>query len=86
MRVTPCFKSGQVITCSILMDGMEEEISCSFVYASNTMEERKELWNDLKNHQDSPLFRNKAWLIFGDFNETLELEDHSGYGDDPMIT
>lgn len=86
VRVTPCFKSGQVITCSILMDGMEEEIFCSFVYASNTMEERKELWNDLKNHQDSPLFRNKAWLIFGDFNETLELEDHSGYGDDPMIT
>lgn len=78
-RVTPCFKSGQVITCSILMEGKEEEIFCSFVYASNSMEERKELWADLKAHQDSPLMRNKPWLIFGDFNEILDIEEHSAH-------
>lgn len=48
VRVTPCFKSGQVITCSILLDGSEEEIFCFFVYASNLAEERKQLWEDLK--------------------------------------
>lgn len=42
------------------------------------MKEKKELWEDLKNHQGSPLFRNKPWLIFGDFNEILEAEKHSG--------
>ncbi|KAL1198858.1 hypothetical protein V5N11_008478 [Cardamine amara subsp. amara] len=82
VRVTPFFKSGQMITISILLDGCEEEFFCSFIYASNSVEERKELWGDLKNHQDSPLFRNKPWLIFGDFNEILEVEEHS----EPILT
>ncbi|XP_056842892.1 uncharacterized protein LOC130495511 [Raphanus sativus] len=78
VRVTPCFKSSQVITCAILLDGMTEEIFCSFVYAANTVEQRRELWQDLKDHQDSPMIKNKPWLIFGDFNEILEDDEHSG--------
>ncbi|KAG7599383.1 Reverse transcriptase domain [Arabidopsis suecica] len=35
------------------------------------------LWKDLQYHHDSPLFQNKAWLICGDFNEILEIDDHS---------
>ena len=81
VRVTPCFKSGQVITCSVLLEGMVDEIFCSFIYASNSMEERKELWEDLKNHKNSPMFRNKPWLVFGDFNEILDVEEHSGFED-----
>lgn len=50
VRVTPCFKSAQLITCSILMEGMKEEIFCSFVYGLNLAEERKDLWRDLKAH------------------------------------
>lgn len=80
-RVTPCFKSGQIITCSILMEGMSEEIFRSFIYASNSMEERKELWTDLKAHHDSPMMRNKPWLILGDFNEILDMDEHSGHED-----
>lgn len=77
VRVTPFFKSGQIITCSVLLDGLNEEFFCSFIYASNQMEERKEMWKDLKNHQDSPILRDKPWIIFGDFNEILEAEEHS---------
>lgn len=36
IRMTPIFKSSQLITCSVLIDGKNEEIFCSFVYASNT--------------------------------------------------
>ncbi|XP_056850253.1 uncharacterized protein LOC108824527 [Raphanus sativus] len=78
VRVTPFFKSGQVITCAILLEGMTEEIFCSFVYAANTVEERRELWQDLKAHQDSPIIKNKPWLIFGDFNEILDENEHTG--------
>ena len=78
VRVTPCFKSNQLITCSVLLEGMEEEFFCSFVYASNFPEERRELWNDLKDHQDLPLFKDKPWLVLGDFNEILDLEEYSG--------
>lgn len=37
IRMTPIFKSSQLITCSVLIDGKNEEIFCSFVYASNTV-------------------------------------------------
>lgn len=50
------------------------------------MEERKELWSNLKGHHDSPIIRNKPWLIGGDFNETLEMEDHSSYETAPVFT
>ena len=71
MRVTPCFQSAQMITCSILLDGMVEEIFCSFFYGHNLAEERKELWRDIKAHQDSPLIQKSPWIVFGDFNEIL---------------
>ena len=78
-RLTPVFKSSQMITCSVLLEGREEEFFCSFVYASNFVEERKELWEDIRSHHDSPLFRNKPWMICGDFNEILEGSEHSNF-------
>ena len=85
-RVTPVFKSGQIITVSVLMDGETEEFLCSFVYAENLAERRKELWEDLKAHQDSPMFRNKEWVIMGDFNEILEGDEHSNHQDAGLFT
>lgn len=67
MRVTPCFQSAQLITCSILMEGMKEEIFCSFVYGFNLVEERKELWRDLKAHQDSPITKEVSLVGSGGF-------------------
>lgn len=43
------------------------------------MEERKELWEDICNHQDAFMFRDKTLIIMGDFNEVLEGNEHSGY-------
>lgn len=31
VRMTPVFKGSQVISCSVLTDGKEEEMFCSFV-------------------------------------------------------
>lgn len=77
VRVTPLYKTSQLITCSIYIEGRKEEFFVSIIYASNFVAERKILWKDLQYHHDSPLFRNKAWLICGDFNEILEIDDHS---------
>ncbi|GKA76547.1 putative non-LTR retroelement reverse transcriptase, partial [Tanacetum coccineum] len=77
VRVTPLFKSSQVISCSIFVEGRTEEMLITFVYALNTPEERKALWEDLKTHKDSGMFRGKPWLICGDFNEILDMEEHS---------
>lgn len=79
VRVTPIFKTDQIIAVSILMEGEIEEFFCSFVYAENTAERRKELWENMKTHQNSPMFRNKEWIIMGDFNEILEGDEHSSH-------
>lgn len=50
VRLTPVFKSDQIITVSVKIQNMEEEFFCSFVYAKNTIEERRELWDDMCNH------------------------------------
>lgn len=83
--VTPIFKAEQIITVSVKMEGEAEEIICSFVYVDNTVEGRRELWEDIKAHQDSPLFRNKEWIIMRDFNEILEGDEHSSYQDSGLI-
>lgn len=81
----PMFKSDQMITCSIKVEGRDDEFIVSFVYASNFMEERKVLWRDIRDHHDSPIFRHKPWLIFDDFNEILEVEEHSNFVISPHI-
>jgi len=68
VRLTLLYKIAQLITCSVSVEGRHEEFFVSFVYASNFVVERKALWSDKRNHQDSPMFKEKAWLICGDFN------------------
>lgn len=86
VRMSPIFKSVQLITCLVKLENNEEEFFCSFVYASNFGEERKILWNELKDHYDSPIMRSKPWIIMGDFNETLDVAEHSNGEDNPVIT
>ncbi|XP_010501806.1 PREDICTED: uncharacterized protein LOC104779111 [Camelina sativa] len=86
VRLTPCYTSSQLITCSVLLEGEDKELFVSFVYAVNGVEDRKALWEDLKSHQDSPLFRNKAWMIFGDFNEILKGDEHSLSDVNPTVS
>lgn len=86
IRITPVFKSAQIITVSVFLEGEQDEFFCSFVYAENTVEERRELWEDIKTHQDSSLFRGKEWIVMGDFNETLEGDEHSNYQEVDIMT
>lgn len=86
VQLTPVFKSGQIITVSVLLEGETEEFLCSFVYGENIMEDRRELWSDIKAHQDSIMFRGKQWMIMGDFNEILDGEEHSSYQDLGLVS
>ncbi|XP_010512971.1 PREDICTED: uncharacterized protein LOC104788901 [Camelina sativa] len=40
----------------------------------------------MRSHHDSPLFRNKPWLLMGDFNEILDGEEHSDHSVSPVIS
>lgn len=49
------------------------------------MEERNELWEDLRSHYDAPMLKSKRWILMGDNNDILDGEEHSGFSDSPMI-
>ncbi|XP_013739311.1 uncharacterized protein LOC106442132 [Brassica napus] len=78
VSMIPVYKSDQLITCSVKLPD-QEEFFYTCVYANNLAEERMELWDDLCHHNDSNLFRNKSWIIVGDFNEILEAEESSSF-------
>jgi len=84
VRVTPIYKTSQLITCSIHIEGRPDEFFVTFIYASNFVTDRKVLWSDITHHHKSPLFRDKAWLLCGDFNEILEGDDHSLHDSSPV--
>lgn len=78
VRITPVYKTDQLVTVKVEL-GNEEGFYCTSVYASNQVEERKVLWGDLIHHHESPSFKNKAWMILGDFNEILEGDESSRF-------
>ena len=86
VRLSPFYKSSQLITCSVKLENQEEEFFCSFVYGSNFAAERRALWSEFRDHMDSPIIRTKPWIIFGDFNEILDLEEHSLIEDHPVVS
>ena len=79
VRITPVYKSNQLITCSILLPGEDEDFLCSFVYALNTVEERRSLWEDITSHYKAPMFTRRKWMIMGGFNEILAGREHSEF-------
>ncbi|GJT49873.1 putative reverse transcriptase domain-containing protein [Tanacetum coccineum] len=54
---------------------------CSFVYADNYYIDRRVLWSNLVGY--AGLMRNRPWVLLGDFNAALNLEDHSAGGYEP---
>ncbi|XP_024006528.1 uncharacterized protein LOC112083036 [Eutrema salsugineum] len=75
------FSSSQMITVLVKLQDKEEEFLCSFVYGSNFADDRRELWDDLRSHFSSPIYRRMRWLVMGDFNEILSIDEHSGDGE-----
>ncbi|GKC78429.1 RNA-directed DNA polymerase, eukaryota, reverse transcriptase zinc-binding domain protein, partial [Tanacetum coccineum] len=65
----------QVILCLVEVIKTKVKMFVSFVYASNSGAERREVWNDLNLHRS--IVNNKAWVIMGDFNVTLKPAEHS---------
>ncbi|GJZ89850.1 RNA-directed DNA polymerase, eukaryota, reverse transcriptase zinc-binding domain protein [Tanacetum coccineum] len=64
----------KMMLCLIENRQNHEKIYCSSIYAANTGMERRILWKDL---QVAKCITNvHAWVLIGDFNVTLKLEEH----------
>nr|GFC66879.1 hypothetical protein [Tanacetum cinerariifolium] len=66
-------QSNQVMHVNVLHKATGKTIYCSFVYARNLPKERRFLWTDLNIHK--LVTRGKPWILLGDFNVVLDLED-----------
>ncbi|GJS24848.1 hypothetical protein Tco_0453480 [Tanacetum coccineum] len=56
---------------------------CSIIYVDNYYVSQRALWHNLVGH--ASLMRDKPWVLLGDFNAALNLEDHSCGGYQPDI-
>lgn len=39
----------------------------------------------IRDHQNYPIIQRKSWICMGDFNEILEVEEHSNFENAPSI-
>ncbi|KAH0695976.1 hypothetical protein KY289_013458 [Solanum tuberosum] len=65
----------QHITCEVFYIPLQLSFALTFVYAFNTREERRGLWSNLVTYHRGC---QKAWIILGDFNLVLRVEDRIG--------
>ncbi|XP_070051572.1 uncharacterized protein LOC142173617 [Nicotiana tabacum] len=71
-NVTLIERTTQVVTCEVKYIPMQVEFMVSFVYAFNTSEGKRELWNKLTQQK---IRYDKPWLILGDFNAVLRVDN-----------
>ncbi|GKB20764.1 RNA-directed DNA polymerase, eukaryota, reverse transcriptase zinc-binding domain protein, partial [Tanacetum coccineum] len=56
---------------------------CTIVYASNSYNERRKLWKELDNQKI--IASDDPWVVIGDFNVTLKVEEHSNGSSVPSV-
>nr|GEW92336.1 hypothetical protein [Tanacetum cinerariifolium] len=66
-------QTAQALHVKIFHKASNKTIYCSFIYASNKQIDRRLLWTDLGIHKN--VVRNSLWILMGDFNVALNLED-----------
>ncbi|GJY60322.1 RNA-directed DNA polymerase, eukaryota, reverse transcriptase zinc-binding domain protein [Tanacetum coccineum] len=70
--------TSQLMFVAIELIKSKQKVFCCYVYASNSGVERRILWNELRNIK--AITSGCPWLLMGDFNVTLNLEEHSAGG------
>lgn len=71
--------NAQAIACKVIRTSISMAFLLIVVYAYNTKEDRKELWEYLETiHQGNTM----PWLVMGDFNSVLNIND--GIGGNPV--
>ncbi|XP_021994742.1 uncharacterized protein LOC110891353 [Helianthus annuus] len=70
-------QTDQVIHAQVFPKADNKSFFVSFVYAENKYQDRRSLWENLCMHKG--LCHNKPWVLMGDFNTALHVED-SLYG------
>ena len=78
--VTKLHSSTQIITCAVQIPESREQFICLAVYAFNCEVERRSLWEDLRGTHAAYQHLDMPWIVIGDFNTTVSLNEHSRGG------
>ncbi|GJX36941.1 putative RNA-directed DNA polymerase [Tanacetum coccineum] len=65
--------TSQAIHTQVMHKADSKVMFCTFVYASNSYETRREFWYSLEMHKQ--FVNTRPWVIMGDFNAALFIED-----------
>ncbi|XP_062103584.1 uncharacterized protein LOC133814669 [Humulus lupulus] len=74
VKVEILLEDPQLVHCKIKVCGQQEVFFATVVYGSNSMGERKTLWDKLASIGQL----NNPWIIFGDFNAMFSFQDRNG--------
>ncbi|WZZ52528.1 hypothetical protein YC2023_052635 [Brassica napus] len=69
----------QAVTCGIFLLSENINLTVTFVYAYNQVEDKLQLWNDLATLNATTPVANYPWAVLGDFNQILRAEHHSDH-------
>lgn len=70
--------NSEVTSCTLIHSEIlssDIKFFCTFIYAANHGRDRRELWKDLRLFKQ--IINDEAWVLMGDVNVSLNLEDHS---------
>lgn len=70
--------SKQSILCLVETVKKQVKFYCSFIYASISAKERRELWKELLLQKT--VCNSFPWILMGDYNVTLKVNEHSNSG------
>ncbi|KAG2254480.1 hypothetical protein Bca52824_084616 [Brassica carinata] len=76
LNVSIISQSRQQVTCEIKMPGLQA-ITFTAVYAANTSQERSDLWTELTQLHSTLDLDTKPWMMGGDFNQILHVNEQS---------
>nr|GEY47216.1 hypothetical protein [Tanacetum cinerariifolium] len=77
-------QTNQVMHVQVSTRTNNKTLFCSFVNADNYYIDRQMLWSNLI--RQAGLMRNRPWVLLGDFNAALNIEDHSSGRYEPNIS
>lgn len=79
--VTLLHKSDQIITCAIQTASTGDQFIFSTIYASNSMTERRRLWDSIRSTHAAYKHLSLPWILAGDYNTIFSSSEHSRWQD-----
>ena len=81
VEVVPVLVSAQMITCWVKFKDTGDIFLASFIYGSNCMMERRDLWREMDTVARLVAAGTNPWILQGDFNVTKSAMEHSRFLD-----